>query len=268
MTRCAVLGALVLWCALAGGGCAGTAHTGAPDGRDGGLIVAAASDLRPAFEELGPRFTARSGIPVTFAFGSSGRLAQQIENGAPFDVFASADVAYVDRVIAAGAGDERTKRTYAFGRIVIWSDGAPHPDLKALADPSIAPVAVANPAHAPYGVAAVTALRRAGVYDVVAPRLVYGENVSDTLRLASSGNADAAIVALSLAIASDGGWTLIDESLHDPLEQALVVTAPPERAAGARGFADFIGGPEGRRVMRRYGFLLPGDPAPATAGRR
>lgn len=230
---------------------------------DAGITVAAASDLRVAFGELGGLFTDSSGIPVTFSYGSSGQLAQQIENGAPFDLFASADVSYVDAVIDAGIGDPATERTYAFGRIVIWSRNRKLSTLGELRDESVSPIAIANPDHAPYGRAAKAALERSGVYGAIEPRLVYGENISDALRLAESGNAEAGIVALSLAITSDGQWTLIDDALHDPLEQALVVTAPDGRAAGARAFADFIASPEGRKVMERYGFLLPRAAAPA-----
>jgi molybdate transport system substrate-binding protein len=258
--------------ALALSGCGGSADTESSAGEDGAaapaqILVAAASDLRVAFEELGAAFAKETGTEVTFTFGSSGQLAQQIANGAPFDLFASADVGYVDDVIDAGRGDAETKRTYAFGHIVIWSRDRSYPDLAAVAaDEALTKLAIANPEHAPYGVAAEQALERAGVYDDVARRLVFGENISDTLRLAQSGNADAAIVALSLAITSDGEWTPIPEGLHEPLEQALVVTAESdEQARLARAFADFVSSAEGREVMRRYGFLLPGDDAPAEA---
>jgi molybdate transport system substrate-binding protein len=258
--------------ALALSGCGGSADTESSAGEDGAaapaqILVAAASDLRVAFEELGAAFAKETGTEVTFTFGSSGQLAQQIANGAPFDLFASADVGYVDDVIDAGRGDAETKRTYAFGHIVIWSRDRSYPDLAAVAaDEALTKLAIANPEHAPYGVAAEQALERAGVYDDVARRLVFGENISDTLRLAQSGNADAAIVALSLAITSDGEWTPIPEGLHEPLEQTLVVTAESDEQAGlARAFADFVSGAEGREVMRRHGFLLPGDDAPAEA---
>lgn len=228
------------------------------------ITVAAAADLRLAFEELGKAFEARSDTKVTFSFGSSGQLAQQIRNGAPFDLFASANVELVDDVIAAGKADRSTKSTYAFGRIVVYTPEPNGPTtLDALATPDVERVAIPNPEHAPYGVAAEEALRTAGVYERVAPKLVLGENVSDTLRLATSGNADAAIVALSLVITSpDGGWSLVDPALHRPLEQALVVTATdPARADLARQFAAFVGSPAGREVMNRYGFVLPGEQA-------
>jgi molybdate transport system substrate-binding protein len=251
-------------------GCA-TTGSASTAGDEVTLIVAAASDLRPAFEELGARYSAAGGPEVTFDFGSSGQLAQRIREGAPFDLFASADVAYVDDVVAAGLGDAATQRTYAFGRLVIWSPEdrwAGWEGLDDLApDPDVTNVAIANPDHAPYGRAAHEALTATGTLDVVQDRLVLGENISDTQRLVETGNADVGIIALSLAIAADergvGRWVEVDEDLHAPLQQDLVVTASdPDRAAAARAFADLIDGDEGREVMRRYGFLLP-DEGPA-----
>lgn len=234
------------------------------------LLVAAASDLLPAFTELGESFEERTGRAVRFSFGSSGQLAQQIAAGAPFDVFASADAAFVDAVVAAGRGDTATQHTYASGRLVLWSASgrwAGWDGLPALAgDPAVGTIAIANPEHAPYGRAAREALDATGVLDAVGDRLVLGENVSDTQRLAATGNADAAVIALSLALAADerdpdeGRWVLIDEHLHAPLRQQLVVTAfDDERAGAAASFVELVGSEEGRRIMRRFGFLLPGE---------
>ena len=258
-------------------GCAGQAPTaGATDGEPsaasaeaaGDLLVAGASDLRPAFELLGDRFTEDTGIEVVFDFGSSGQLAQRIIEGQPVDVFASADAGYVDQVLAAGVGDRDTRVTYASGRVVVWSDDAGWGGWETLedvvADPDVVNVAIANPDHAPYGVAAEEALLATGTHDAVEDRLVFGENISDTQRLVETGNADVGIIALSLAIAADerdvGVWFLLDEDLHEPLQQDLVVTATdPDRAADAAAFAAFVDGEDGRAVMRRFGFLLPGE---------
>jgi molybdate transport system substrate-binding protein len=254
----------LLVAAAAGCGPTGPEATGrasaTPTGRTTAITVAAAADLRPAFEELGRIFEDRTGTAVTFSFGSSGQLATQIVNGAPFDVFASANVAFVDEVVEAGKADASTRATYAFGRIVVYTPAPGGPTtLDALTAAAVEHVAIANPEHAPYGVAAEQALRRAGVYEQVRPKLVLGENVADTLRLATTGNADAAIVALSLVMTGSGGsWALVDQSLHDPLEQALVVTGvDPSRVDAARAFAAFVNAPEGREVMARYGFVLP-----------
>lgn len=232
------------------------------------LLVAGAADLLPAFTELGRTFGEATGEEVVFSFGSSGKLAQQLIEGAPMDVYAAANVSFVQRVLDAGIGDPATQATYAYGRIVIWSteDAWGGWDLldDLAADDEVRILAIANPEHAPYGLAAQQALTSAGVWDTLAPTLVYGENVADTQRLAASGNADAAIVALSLALAADeageGTWTLLDEHLHEPLQQDLVVTTDdPARAALAARFVDHVTSEGGREVMRRYGFLLPGE---------
>jgi molybdate transport system substrate-binding protein len=237
------------------------------------ILIGGASDLRFAFEEIGRLYTEVTGTKATFTFGSSGQLASQIVNGGPFDVFASADIAFVDKVIDADQAEADTKATYAFGRIVIWTPERPNAadELIDLKDPSYRTIAVANPEHAPYGRAAVAALKSAGAYDAVQPRLVYGENVSDTLRIATSGNAEAAIVALSLVLGPDqtGRYSVVPEDLHPPLEQGLVVTADdPAQLAAARRFVELVDSDEGRKIMRRYGFLLPGEKAPdgAAAG--
>ena len=231
------------------------------------LLVAGASDLRPAFEEIGKIFTAQTGTKVTFSFGSSGQLAQQISNGAPFDVFASADKSYIDQVLADGIGDAATKATYAFGRLALWIPSRTQKRLfnvLDLSDPSIRRIAIANPEHAPYGSAAVQALKSAKIYELVSDKLVYGKNVSDTYRLATSGNADAALVSLSLVIANSNGgqYVVIPSDAHTPLEQALVVTAKKPRSASAKAFIAMVSSTAGRSVMLKYGFLLPGDPKP------
>ena len=232
------------------------------------LLVAGAADLLPAFTELGRTFEELTGEEVVFSFGSSGKLAQQLIEGAPMDVYASANVSFVERVLDAGVGDPATQATYAYGRIVIWSTEEAWRGWDSLddlaADDDVRILAIANPEHAPYGLAAQQALESAGLWDTVEPRLVYGENIADTQRLAATGNADAAILALSLALAADqagqGTWTLLDEHLHEPLQQDLVVTtSDPDRAALAGRFIDHVNSEGGREIMRRYGFLLPSE---------
>lgn len=261
MTRGAIL-AVVALLSLGGLACGGDGDDDAVAGRAQAITVAGAADLRPAFTEIAEAFERETGTKVTLSFGSSGQLAQQLVNGAPFDLFASASVDYVDEVLDAGRGDRATKATYAFGRIVVWSRDR-RLTLDDLAGRDVPRVAIANPDHAPYGKAAEQALERSGNLGAVRPKLVLGENIADTQRLARSGEADAAIVALSLAIASKGEWTRIPERLHQPLEQALVVTGTGARGEAARAFAAYVNGEEGRRVMRRYGFLLPGERLPA-----
>jgi molybdate transport system substrate-binding protein len=233
--------------------------TKAPDDRE--IKVAAAADLARAFEEAGKAFEAKSGKKVTLTFGSSGLLAKQIAEGAPFDLFAAANASFADDAVKSGRCRAETKALYARGRIVIWTrkGQAKVGSVAELAEARFAKVAIANPEHAPYGRAAREALEKAGVWEQVKPRLVFGENVAQTLQYAQTGNAEAAIVALSLAIGTDGESTTIADTEHAPLDQALVVCGSGPRAATAQDFAVFVGSPAGRTIMNRYGFVLPGE---------
>jgi len=232
------------------------------------LIIAAASDLLPAFTLLANEFEQQTGQRIVLSFGSSGLLAQQLIEGAPMDVYASADAALVDLVLAAGVGQADTRATYASGRIALWAPASRWGDWRTLADlatdPTVRTIAIANPSHAPYGRIARQALESAGMWDILQPRLVYGENIADTRRLAATGDADVAIVALSLALAADESedshWIVIDESLYDVLRQDLIITTTdPDRADRARAFVDLLFSDRGRTVMQRYGLLLPGE---------
>jgi molybdate transport system substrate-binding protein len=169
-------------------------------------------------------------------------------------------------VIDAGRGVAATKADYALGRIVLWTrSGVELPgSIDELTDARFRRIVIANPEHAPYGLAAEQALQTAGIHDEIESRLVYGENISDTFRIARSGNADVGIVALSLAIADDSDYALLPAELHEPLEQALVVTSTGAQGDAAAAFAEFLGSPVGREVMVRYGFVLPGEPAPGS----
>lgn len=226
------------------------------------ITVSAASDLIPAFTELGREFTSATGIEVRFNFGSTGQLAQQIAHGAPADLFAAANIAFIEELEREGLIVEETKATYARGRLALWtrSDSRLEPgSIRDLAREEVRRVSIANPEHAPYGAAAREALESAGILEVVRPKLIYGENVRQALQFAETGNADAALIALSLSIESGGRWALIPEEMHRPLDQALAVIKGAKNEAAARRFAAFVNSPEGRRVMRRYGFLLPGE---------
>ena len=231
--------------------------------------VAAAADLAFALPEVARLFEAETGRHVDLIFGSSGLLARQLAEGAPFDLFAAADVSFADAAAKSGACDASTKRIYARGRMVAWTvKGKPRPAALAdLAGPQFTKIAIANPEHAPYGKAALQALERAGVLAAVKPKLVYGENVQQTLQYARTGNADVALVALSLAIASTDGESLpIDPALHAPLDQALIVCRRGKSAEEAGKLAGLIGSPRGRELLRRHGFYLPDD-APGAAAR-
>jgi molybdate transport system substrate-binding protein len=255
--------------------CSKPTGSGAGDGSGGGarhgepLRIAAAADLALAFGEIKTDFERKTGKRVEISFGSTGLLAKQIAEGAPFDVFAAANVSFVDDVVRAGACDASTKALYARGRIVVWTNDASAlpKDLSGLTDPRYAKIAIANPEHAPYGRAAEQALTKAGIWEPLRPRMVHGENVQQTQVYARTGNADAAIIALSLAVVSDGAYLPIDASLHEPLDQALVVCHGGIRAKmnEAHSFVGYVGSPAGRTVMRKYGFLLPAESPPAMA---
>lgn len=224
------------------------------------LVVSAAADLMPAFTEIGAEFEKRTGIKVTFNFGSTGQLAQQIERGAPVDLFAAANQSYIDELESKGLIIPETKYLYAVGRIAVWTkpDFSPVPaGVESLADPRFKRLAIANPDHAPYGASAREALQSSGLWEKVLPKIVYGENIRQTLQYAETGNADAAIVALSLCRRGEGRWVVIPQELHRPLNQTLAVIKGSPRVPEARKFAGFIAGDEGRVILGKYGFTLP-----------
>ena len=225
------------------------------------LIVAAAADLVFAFREITPLFEQQHQAKVTLTFGSTGQLAQQIQHGAPVDVFFAANVAFVEDLRAKGMVLADSVEPYAQGRIVL----ATHRSRQALASvkdltrQDVRRIAIANPTHAPYGMAAREALVSAGVWDQIQPKLVYGENIRQALQFLETQNVDAAIISLSLADAPDIRFSLIDLSLHRPIVQAAAVTARSRQPDLARAFIRFVNGPQGRPIMKRFGFLLPGE---------
>jgi molybdate transport system substrate-binding protein len=224
------------------------------------LTVAAASDLANAFEEIGREFQKATNTKVVFNFGSSGLLTRQIEQGAPIDLFASANVDYINQLEQKGLIVPGTKKLYARGRITLWTSTNSGVRIERLADlnrPEVKRIAIANPEHAPYGMAAKQALENAGLWESVKPRIVYGENIRQTLQYAQTGNVEVAIVALSLSSQSDGQWVLIPEELHAPLDQAFGVIKGSHNETAARAFGDFVLGQQGQAIMNRYGFTLP-----------
>lgn len=224
------------------------------------LAVAAASDLQAAFGELGAMFEAETGTKVVFQFGSSGVLSKQIAQGAPVDLFASASEEYVDQLVGKGAALADTKQLYALGRIVLVTFKGSNPKVTRLADllqDEVRHVAIANPEHAPYGRAAREALKRARLWDGVAAKIVYGENVQQALQFVQTGNAEAGIVARSLAGIPEVEVVPIDESLYVPPRQALVVVKGARQEGRAREFAAYVTGQAGRSILERHGFALP-----------
>jgi molybdate transport system substrate-binding protein len=227
-------------------------------------LIAAASDLQFALEEL-LTLAERQGLPrARVSFGSSGNLSRQIAQGAPFELFLSADETYVHRLHEAGLTVD-AGRLYALGRLVLYqSRAAPTPAAdvalrEAIGSPAVRRFAIANPEHAPYGRAARQALERLGLWDAVQPRLVIGENVSQAAQFVASGAAQAGLVALSVAqapaFAAAGHHRLVPEALHEPLRQRMVLMRGA--SAGARQLFAFLGGPAAREVLARHGFGAP-----------
>ncbi|WP_216366011.1 molybdate ABC transporter substrate-binding protein [Anoxybacillus sp. CHMUD] len=222
------------------------------------IKVAAAADLTHAFKEVGEQFKKEMGIDVTFIFGSSGQLAEQIKQGAPFDMFASANVAYVDELIRDRVALEQTKNIYAFGRIgLAVKEGVAVTSLQDLLKQEVKKVAIANPDHAPYGLAAKQALIKSDIWEQVKPKLVYGKNIADTLAYVESGNVEVAIVALALMKDHHLPFYLIDEHMHEPIRQAVVVVKTTKHEKEAREFLTFLKGPIGTSIMKKYGFIIP-----------
>lgn len=242
--------------AFGSGGCGGA---GGESGREE-LVVAAASNLTEAFGEVGRRFTERTGVRVVNSFGATADLARQIENGAPFDVFAAADAEHVEALAAKGLIAEGARAVYARGRLVLWLPraGGPAGRVEDLAGAGVTKVAVAKPDLAPYGRAAVEALGALNLWGRVEPKVVYAQSVAQAKQFAATGNADAAFLPRSLVKDGEGGFVEIDGSLHRPIDQAVGVVRASPRQEAARRFVEFLLGGEGRAVLKSYGYSEPG----------
>ena len=224
--------------------------------------IAAAADLKPAMGELSEKFEKQTRTQVSVTYGSSGNFFSQMQNGAPFDLFFSADIAYPKKLQAAGLAEPGTLYEYAVGRIVIWMPASAKVDVgkqgwNALLAASVQKIAIANPEHAPYGRAAIAALQNAGVYESVKAKLVYGENISQAAQFVESGNAQAGIVAKSLALSPamrDGKRWDIPADMHPPLEQGAIVLKTAKNKDAARAFLEFVKSVPGRTILSNYGF--------------
>jgi molybdate transport system substrate-binding protein len=236
----------------------GSAHAQSPR-------VAAASDLQFALADLAAQYEKQSGAKLAITYGSSGNFFAQIRNGAPFDLFFSADIAYPQKLIDGGFAEPDSRYIYAFGRIVLWLPPESPLDparfqWSTLLDARIQKIAVANPEHAPYGRAAVAALQKAGLYQQLQSKLVYGENISQAAQFAQSGSAQAGILAMSLTFApamKSGKTWEIPHDLYPPLEQAVVLLKSSPNKAAARAFLAFLQTESARATLARYGFTLP-----------
>ncbi|MGA2420522.1 MAG: molybdate ABC transporter substrate-binding protein [Candidatus Acidiferrum sp.] len=226
------------------------------------IKIAAAADLQFAMPDLVQQFAKSSNAKIDVIYGSSGNFFSQLQNGAPFDVFFSADMDYAKKLDAAGLVENGTLTRYAVGRLVLWTPPSSAGDVakdgwKTLLDARVEKIAVANPEHAPYGRAAVAALHRAGIYDQIKSKLVYGENISQAAQFAQSGSAQAGLVALSLALSpgmKDGKWWEVPADAYPPIEQGAVVLKSSGNKAAARAFLEFVTGAQGRETLKKYGF--------------
>jgi molybdate transport system substrate-binding protein len=227
------------------------------------ILIAAASDLKFALDSLVHAFSETHDGKIAVTYGSSGKLTEQIMNGAPFSIFFSADRVYPERL-------ENGKKTssdiydYAIGRIVIWSKKVDPTknEINSLLDPGVKKIAIANPMHAPYGKRAIETLEYYELSEAIKSNLVYGENISQAAQFASTGAADVGIIALSLALSPNmknetGKYFLIPEESHQPLVQAAVITTHGKGNRLAAAFFEYIKSEEAVDVLRRFGFSRP-----------
>jgi len=230
------------------------------------LRVAAAADLQYAMGDLAKQFEKHEGIKVLASFGSSGNFRSQIENGAPFDLFFSADAQYPKQLVDGGFAERDTFTVYAHGHLVLWARPEENLDVRtngmeALKDPRVRKIAVANPELAPYGRAAVSALQKAGLYETVKPKLIYGENISQAAQFAQSGNAQVGLLALSLTFAEsmkNGQTWEVPPNLYPVIEQAAVVIHSSANKKDAKLFLDFVKGSDGQAILAKYGLSSAG----------
>ena len=230
------------------------------------LTVAAAADLQPVLKEIASRFEKETGTQVKLSFGSSGTFYAQIQNGAPYDLFFSADGSYPENLVVSGLVEPGSLYPYATGRIVLWAPFSAGVDvskgLRVTADAAVRKLAIANPAHAPYGRAAEAALRKEALWEKVAPKLVLGENIAQTAQFVQSGNADAGILALSFVLApgmkNQGNYYEIPQELYPPLRQTVVILKASKHQQAAQNFVDFMKRSEIKSLLSRSGFAANG----------
>ena len=231
------------------------------------ITIAAASDLKFAMDEIVMQYKSLNPMDeIEVIYGSSGKMLTQIQQGAPYDLYFSADISYPNQLSTEGLALGQVK-PYAIGRIVLWAPktkfDASKMTLESLVNKDIHRIAIANPKHAPYGKRAEEALKFANVWDKVEPKLIYGENIAQTAQFVQTGNADVGIIALSLALSSElakiGNYWMIPAEWHHPLEQGFVMTKHAENNKAAKSFTQLMTTPEVRKIMVKYGFILPNE---------
>jgi len=230
------------------------------------IKVAAAADLNAALTDLAGRYEKKTGNKVSPSFGASGNFYSQIQNGAPFDLFLSADLDYVKKLAAAGKIDASSVRTYAVGRLVLWVPNSSQLDpqklkMDVLLDPSAKKIAIGNPDLAPYGRAAMSSLEHFQIAGLAKDRLVLGENVSQAAQFVQSGNAQAGLIPLSLALSpamkSAGKYWEVPQDAYPEIRQGAGVVSSSKNKKAAQAFLDYISSPEGAAVLEQYGFRAP-----------
>ena len=220
------------------------------------LTVAAAANLTEVFAQIGQAFTRQTRIRMVFSYASTAQLAQQIENAAPFDVFAAADTVHVDQLVHHGKILPESRVVYARGRLALWDPRDLVKKLDDLTNPSVRFVAIAKPETAPYGEAAVETLKSLGTWAKVQPKVVYATNINMAKQYAATGNADAAFTAYSLVQHERGRVIIVDEKLHQPIDQAVGIVSGSSRKADARRFVAFLTAKEGRDILERFGYQV------------
>jgi molybdate transport system substrate-binding protein len=229
------------------------------------LRIAAASDLTAALKEIAAQYKKNSGRKVQLTFGSSGNFFTQIQNGAAFDLFFSADISYPRKLVEAGLAEKDSLYEYATGRLVLWVPYRSSIDVNkgigVLSSPTVHKFSIANPQHAPYGRAAVAALQHEKIYNSLKNKIVFGENISQAAQFVQSGNADAGLIALSLALSPQmkdaGKYWLVPEDFHPLLRQAVVILKAATNRSAAQDFLSFLRSAEGRAAMEGFGFKVP-----------
>ena len=233
------------------------------------ITVAAAADLNYALNELANRFETATGNQIKLSFGASGNLYSQIQSGAPFDLFFSADEDYPTKLASAGLADASSLRVYALGHLVLWVPGSSPFDpqklqMELLTQPAVTRIAIANPQHAPYGRAAMSAIEHYGLKDKLSGKLVFGENVSQAAQFVQSGNAQAGLIAMSLAkspaMESAGRFWVLPADSYPELKQAVVIVSASQHKKTAQAFLDFVRSPEGAATLQKYGLTPPLKP--------
>lgn len=236
------------------------------------ITVAAAADLNPALKDIAQRFEAKTGTKVKLTFGSSGNFFTAVQNGAPYDAYFSADIDYPKQLEAAGLTEPATLYAYAVGKLVLWVPANSPLDvtrgLSLLADPGVRKIAIANPKHAPYGRAAVAAMQAAGAYATAEPKLVLGENISQTFQFVQTGNAEVGMIALSLvarpsknnqrgANQVEGKYWMVPMEMYPAIRQAAVVIKSSRQKQTAKKFLDYVKSEEAKEILKSYGFGMP-----------